>query len=293
VARAALSGDPLAHALRPPRPGDGAFRRPYRAGPLTRAALTVALIAALALGGRSSTASAVAQSEVPTYGVEIVGNRPHDPEAFTQGLVFHEGVLYESTGLHGRSSVRKVDVETGRVLARRSVPRQHFAEGLTIFQGRVVQLTWQSQKGFVYDLGFRLTREFAYVGEGWGLTHDGTSLIMSDGTARLRFLDPATFAVRRVLDVSDAGRPVESLNELELVRGEIYANVWPTDWIVRIDPASGRVVGRVDLTGLLAPHERRGNEDVANGIAYDASADRLFLTGKLWPRLYEVRLRRR
>jgi len=202
-------------------------------------------------------------------------------------------VLYESTGLHGRSSVRKVDVETGRVLARRSVPRQHFAEGLTIFQGRVVQLTWQSQKGFVYDLGFRLTREFAYVGEGWGLTHDGTSLIMSDGTARLRFLDPATFAVRRVLDVSDAGRPVESLNELELVRGEIYANVWPTDWIVRIDPASGRVVGRVDLTGLLAPHERRGNEDVANGIAYDASADRLFLTGKLWPRLYEVRLRRR
>ena len=189
--------------------------------------------------------------------------------------------------------MRRVDLETGRVLSRRSVPRPYFAEGLTIFQGRVVQLTWQSQKGFVYDLGLRLTREFAYTGEGWGLTHDGASLIMSDGTPRLRFLDPVTFAVRRVLDVTDAGRPVESLNELEFVRGEVYANVWPTDWIVRIDPVAGRVVGRVDLTGLLAPHERRGTEDVANGIAYDASADRLFLTGKLWPRLYEVRLRRR
>ena len=247
----------------------------------------------LAAGGRASTSVALAQPDVPTYGVEIVGNRPHDPDAFTQGLVFHDGALYESTGLHGRSSVRRVDLETGRVLSRRSVPRPYFAEGLTIFQGRVVQLTWQSQKGFVYDLGLRLTREFAYTGEGWGLTHDGTSLIMSDGTPRLRFLDPATFAVRRVLDVTDAGRPVESLNELEFVRGEVYANVWPTDWIVRIDPVSGRVVGRVDLTGLLAPHERRGTEDVANGIAYDASADRLFLTGKLWPRLYEVRLRRR
>ncbi len=247
----------------------------------------------LAAGGRASTSVALAQPDVPTYGVEIVGNRPHDPDAFTQGLVFHDGTLYESTGLHGRSSVRRVDLETGRVLSRRSVPRPYFAEGLTIFQGRVVQLTWQSQKGFVYDLGLRLTREFAYTGEGWGLTHDGASLIMSDGTPRLRFLDPVTFAVRRVLDVTDAGRPVESLNELEFVRGEVYANVWPTDWIVRIDPVSGRVVSRVDLTGLLAPHERRGTEDVANGIAYDASADRLFLTGKLWPRLYEVRLRRR
>src|SRR5206468_1188543 len=151
--------------------------------------------------------------------------------------------------------VRRVDLETGRVLSRRSVPRPYFAEGLTIFQGRVVQLTWQSQKGFVYDLGLRLTREFAYTGEGWGLTHDGASLIMSDGTPRLRFLDPVTFAVRRVLDVTDAGRPVESLNELEFVRGEVYANVWPTDWIVRIDPVSGRVVGRVDLTGWLAAPE--------------------------------------
>jgi len=189
--------------------------------------------------------------------------------------------------------VRRVDLETGRVLARRSVPRQYFAEGLTIFQGRVVQLTWQSQKGFVYDLGLRPTREFAYTGEGWGLTHDGTWLIMSDGTSRLRFLDPATFTVRRVLDVTNGARPVDSLNELEFVRGEVYANVWPTDWMVRIDPVSGRVIGRVDLTGLLAPHERRGTEDVANGIAYDATGDRLFLTGKLWPRLYEVRLRRR
>jgi glutamine cyclotransferase len=293
VARGALSGDPLAHALRPPWPGGAALRRSHAAGPLTRVALAAALLAALAAGGRASTSVALAEPDVPTYGVEIVGTRPHDPDAFTQGLVFHDGALYESTGLHGRSSVRRVDLDTGRVLSRRSVPRQYFAEGLTIFQGRIVQLTWQSQKGFVYDLGLRLTREFAYTGEGWGLTHDGTSLIMSDGTSRLRFLDPATFAVRRVLDVTDAGRPVESLNELEFVRGEVYANVWPTDWIVRIDPVSGRVVGRVDLTGLLAPHERHGTEDVANGIAYDASADRLFLTGKLWPRLYEVRLRRR
>jgi len=283
----------MADALRPPRPGRAAFRRPYRTGPLTRIALAAALLAGLAAGSRAPTPVAVAQSDVPTYGVEIVSNRPHDPDAFTQGLVFHDGVLYESTGLHGRSSVRKVDLETGRVLARRSVARQYFAEGLTIFQGRVVQLTWQSQKGFVYDLGLRPTREFAYAGEGWGLTHDGTSLIMSDGTSRLRFLDPATFTVRRVLDVTAGGDPVDSLNELEFVRGEVYANVWPTDWIVRIDPVSGRVVGRVDLTGLLAPHERRGTEDVANGIAYDAAGDRLFLTGKLWSRLYEVRLRRR
>ena len=286
----------MAAALRPPRPRDGALRRPHRAGPLTRAILAAALVGLLAFaapGGRPSAPVALAQPDVPTYGVEIVSGRPHDPDAFTQGLVFHGGVLYESTGLNGRSSVRKVDLDTGRVLARRSVPKQYFAEGLTIFQNRLVQLTWQSQKGFVYDLGFRLTREFAYVGEGWGLTHDGTSLVMSDGTARLRFLDPTTFAVRRTLDVTLDGRPMEALNELEFVRGEVYANVWPTDWIVRIDPASGHVVGRVDLTGLLPPHERRGDEDVANGIAYDAAGDRLFLTGKLWSRLYEVRLRRR
>jgi len=260
---------------------------------LTRALLVAVLIAALAIGFHEPTPSARAQSDVPAYVVEIVKSRPHDHDAFTQGLVFHEGHLYESTGLQGRSSVRKVDLESGKVLTRRAVARQYFAEGLTIFQGRVIQLTWQSQTGFVYDMNFRPLSRFVYRGEGWGLTHDGSVLIMSDGTPRLRFLDPTTFAVKRTVDVTEAGRPIEGLNELEYVRGEIYANVWPTDWLVRIDPASGRVVGRVDLTGLLAPHERKGNEDVANGIAYDAAGDRLFLTGKLWSRLFEVRLRRK
>jgi len=251
------------------------------------------LLLSLAVG-TVVVSSAAPVRKTPVYGYRIVHTYPHDRSAFTQGLEYRGGFLYEGTGLNGHSGIRKVELETGKVLQQVPLEQQYFGEGIALLDQRIIELTWRSQRGFIYDRDtFRRTGSFDYPGEGWGLTHDGTWLIMSDGTSRLRFLDPATFTVRRVLDVTDGARPVDSLNELEFVRGEVYANVWPTDWMVRIDPVSGRVVGRVDLTGLLAPHERRGTEDVANGIAYDASGDRLFLTGKLWPRLYEVRLRRR
>lgn len=226
------------------------------------------------------------------YDYEVVRAWPHDPGAFTQGLVFREGALLESTGLPGRSSLREVELATGRVKKKVDVPRPYFAEGLAVMGDRAFQLTWQHQKGFVYDADtFRLLREFSYDGEGWGLATDGRHLILSDGTPRLRFLEPQGFAVVRTLDVTEGGRPVPHLNELEFIRGEIFANVWQTEEIARIDPATGEVRGRIDFAGLLAAHERGPETDVFNGIAYDAAADRLFVTGKCWPKLFEVRLR--
>ena len=243
-------------------------------------------------GGNNSGASQAQGVSIYTY--EVVNTFPHDPEAFTQGLIYHEGVLYESTGLYGASALRRVELQTGRVLQQVAVPREYFAEGLTLFQGRLFQLTWQAQKGFIYDQqSFRQAGEFSYTGEGWGLTHDGESLIMSDGSHQIRFLDPATFQVRRTISVNDQGRPIQRLNELEYIRGEIYANIWQTDRIVRIDPASGRILGWIDLAGLLSSQDRRREVDVLNGIAYDEANDRLFVTGKLWPKLFEIRLRRR
>lgn len=246
-------------------------------------------------GAGGTTNSGASQTGgVPVYTYEVVNTFPHDPEAYTQGLVYYEGVLYESTGQYGASSLRRVELQTGRVLQRVAVPREYFAEGLALFQGRLFQLTWQAQKGFIYDLqSFRQTGEFRYTGEGWGLTHDGESLIMSDGSQQIRFLDPATFQVRRIISVNDQGRPIQRLNELEYIRGEIYANIWQTDRIVRIDPATGRILGWIDLTGLLPAQDRRREVDVLNGIAYDEANDRLFVTGKLWPKLFEIRLRRR
>jgi glutamine cyclotransferase len=242
-------------------------------------------------GARGQGQTDVSAEPIPVYGYEIKRVYPHDPAAFTQGLVFRDGQLWESTGLNGESSLRKVELETGRVLKRVEVPRQFFAEGMTVFRNRVYQLTWQSQRAFVYDPEtFQKLGEFAYEGEGWGLTHDGESLIMSDGTNRLRFLDPETFAVRRAVTVTAAGRPVNELNELEYVNGEVYANVWRTDRVARIDPRTGRVVGWIDLTGLLPAAEHSAITDVLNGIAYDAASDRLFVTGKLWPKLFEIRL---
>lgn len=224
------------------------------------------------------------------YGYEVVATYPHDPEAFTQGLVYDDGVLYESTGLNGRSSLRRVNLQTGEVLQRRDIDPQYFAEGLALFNNQLIQLTWQSNKGFVYDkTSFEPLREWNYPTEGWGLTHDGAQLIMSDGSAILRFLDPATFAVTREITVTDQGQPVMRLNELEYVNGEVFANVWQTDLIARIDPQSGRVLGWIDLGGLLTPAERQGT-DVLNGIAYDPAGDRLFVTGKLWPKLFEIKL---
>jgi glutamine cyclotransferase len=225
------------------------------------------------------------------YTFEVKNSYPHDREAFTQGLVFHDGLLWESTGQYGSSSLRRVELKTGRVVKSVPVAREFFAEGMTVFGGKVYQLTWQEQRAFVYDAKtFRRIGEFTYVGEGWGLTHDGESLVMSDGTSTLRLLDPATFAVRRTVQVADNGRPVSQLNELEYVRGEIYANVWQEDRVARIDPGTGRVTAWIDFAGLLSKSEARGDEDVLNGIAYDEAGDRLFVTGKLWPKLFEVRL---
>ena len=223
--------------------------------------------------------------------IRVVHTYPHDESAFTQGLVFADGHLYESTGLNGHSSLRMVDVETGRVLQELPVPSQFFAEGLTVWGSTLVQLTWQAHLGFVYDrFSFRLLRTFNYDGEGWGLTQDGKSLILSDGTAELRFLDPQTFREQRRITVKDHGRPVTELNELEFVRGQIYANIWHSDRIARIQPATGKVIGWIDLKDLLPVSERSNGEAVLNGIAYDAAHDRLFVTGKLWPKLFEIKI---
>ena len=255
------------------------------------------LIASLALlsGARNSTAAAPSpQDGVPVYGYQIVHAYPHDPHAFTEGLFYLDGFLYESTGLEGQSSIRKVQIETGEVLQRLSVPSRYFGEGIVNWKGHLVSLTWKSQIGFVYDLRtFRLQRHFSYAGEGWALTQDGSHLIMSDGTDQLRWLDPETLRETGRLSVSFSGKPLRDLNELEWVRGEIYANVWQTNWIARIDPHSGAVVGLIDCRGLLESGDFvAGQTDVLNGIAYDAQGDRLFITGKNWPKLFEIQLRR-
>ncbi|MHC4229560.1 MAG: glutaminyl-peptide cyclotransferase [Planctomycetota bacterium] len=222
---------------------------------------------------------------------EIVNTHPHDPNAFTQGLVFEDGFLYEGTGLNGRSELRKVELETGKVLRTRKLPDEYFGEGITILGGRIIQLTFQSNVGFVYDKEtFELLQEFSYPSEGWGLTHDGEHLIMSDGTPMLYFLDPETLARVRKIMVLDKDNALWGLNELEYIKGQIYANVWPKNRIVRIDPNSGKVIGWIDFKGLLAPQDYSNDLDVFNGIAYDPAGDRLFVTGKCWPKLFEVKL---
>ena len=233
------------------------------------------------------------KDSVPKYGYEIVNTWPHDKDAYTQGLVFYEGKLLESTGQEGRSSLRLVEPETGKVLKKINVPRPYFAEGITFFKGRIYQLTWQHQLGFIYDVeSFEKVGEFSYRGEGWGLTNDGSSLILSDGTNRIRFLDPNNFQVNRTISVLDGSTPVDRINELEYVHGEIYANIWHKDRVARIEPQTGRVVGWIDLTGLRPLSEAKDNEAVLNGLAYDESKDRLYVTGKLWPKLFEIRLKR-
>jgi glutamine cyclotransferase len=232
----------------------------------------------------------------PTYTYEIRKSYRHDSSAYTQGLVIHDGVLFESTGLYGSSTLRRVDLKTGRVLKRLDVPADYFAEGLTLFEGKLFQLTWHAHKGFIYDPdSFAKLGEFPYDGEGWGLTHDGHSLIMSDGTNQLRFLNPASFKVERSIKVFDGARPLTQLNELEYIKGEIYANVWQTDRIARINPQDGKLLGWIDLTGLLKPDQGAYQPpvDVLNGIAYDEKENRLYVTGKLWPRLFEIKLKRK
>ena len=234
------------------------------------------------------TGQAPPTGTVPLYTYRIVRTYPHDPNAFTQGLQFLDGVLYEGTGLNGRSSIRKVQLETGKVLQERAISPEYFGEGITVWKNDLLELTWQSHVAIVYEKAtFEPKKRFSYPGEGWGLTHDGTNLIMSDGSDELRVLDPTTFAEKRRIKVTAAGSPLRNLNELEYVKGEIFANIWQTDYVARIAPESGRVVAYIDLRGLLTPAER-AKTDVLNGIAYDAARDRLFVTGKLWPKLFEI-----
>ncbi len=232
------------------------------------------------------------RAAVPTYDYEIRHVYPHDTSAFTEGLFYLNGYLYESTGLEQHSSIRKVRIKTGEVVQKVDIPPQYFGEGIVNWQGRLISLTWKSQIGFVFDLEtFKLQRQFSYPGEGWALTRNDKQLIMSDGTPYLRFLDPKTLAETGRIEVTLEGKPLRNVNELEWVKGEIYANVWQTNTIVRIDPASGRVVGLVNLAGLLQPSDIvEGQTDVLNGIAYDARGDRLFVTGKNWPKVFEIRL---
>jgi glutamine cyclotransferase len=230
----------------------------------------------------------------PEYSYEVVNAWHHDPDAFTQGLQYLNGELYESTGLNGKSSLRRVELTTGKVLQKIDIPQEYFAEGMTILGDRIYQLTYQTHIGFIYDLKtFQQLGTWHYEGEGWGLTNDGKELIMSNGSNKINFLDPRSLAITHTIEVFDEGYPVENLNELEYIKGEIFANIWTTDRVARIDPATGKVVGWIDLGGLLGPSEKTEKVDVLNGIAYDEKGDRIFVTGKLWPKLFEIKIKKK
>jgi len=257
-----------------------------------------AIVAAQATPPATATTAATATPEPsptpappPTYGYEVVASYPHDPEAFTQGLIFYNGGLYEGTGRWGESTLREVALESGAVLRSRNLEDQYFGEGITLFEDKIFQLTWQEQTGFVYDRAtFEPLQTFTYPHEGWGITHDGERLIVSDGTATIRFWDPVTLQEIGRIAVRDDQGPVNRLNELEYVDGEIWANIWLTDRIARISPQTGEVLGYIDLTGLLDTSKLTQPADVLNGIAYDPATGRIFVTGKLWPTLYEIRV---
>ena len=251
-----------------------------------RIVLLAAALAAAACGPASEA------GDIPEYTYRVIHTYPHDNHAFTQGLLYLNGFLYEGTGQNAESSIRKVELATGKVLQQHDIPEAYFGEGIVNWKDRLIEITWTTQVGFIYDLAtFQLKSQFQYPGQGWGLTQDGKRIVMSDGTPQIRFWDPETLAELGRINVTAVGVPVQDLNELEWVKGEIYANIWQTDRIARIDPNNGRVVGWIDCSGLLNPHDRVGGEGaVLNGIAYDASTDRLFVTGKLWPKLFEIRL---
>jgi len=237
------------------------------------------------------TESSHSPQAIPLYTYRVINLYPHDRNAFTQGLVFENDFLYEGTGLHEKSSLRKVELATGSVIQMKELPRKFFGEGVTIYENRIIQLTWRSHTGFVYDKeSFALLQEFSYPMEGWGITHDGSHLIMSDGTSTLHFLDPHTFKEVDQITVTDANGLVSKLNELEYVKGEIYANVWPTERVAMIKPHTGQVSGWIELRGLLNKEDYDTPMDVLNGIAYDEKDDRLFVTGKWWPTLFEIKL---
>jgi glutaminyl-peptide cyclotransferase len=260
---------------------------PTSAPSRTSTAYVVAVPLPLAMTAPATATPAAAP--VATY--KVIKTYPHDRNAYTEGLVYENGFLYEGTGLNGQSALRKVDLETGQIEQTHAIPDIYFGEGVTIYGNRIIQLTWQSHIGFVYDkASFQPLSDFHYSTEGWGITHDDHRLIMSDGTATLHFLDPETFQEVGTINVYDDNGPVIKLNELEYIHGEIYANVWQTDRIVRISPQTGQVLGWIDLTGLLSQDDRQPPVDVLNGIAYDAQHDRLFVTGKLWPKLFEIKI---
>lgn len=245
-----------------------------------------------------NSANAPAKTALPVYTYDIVKSYPHDPTAFTQGLVFHNGFIYEGTG--GKegdeffSSLRKVEIESGKILQKRDISREYFGEGITIHNDKIYQLTWREQTAFVYNLeDFSPVKEFRYSGQGWGLTDNGTDFFMSDGTHVIRVLDPETFQVKRTIVVNDeSGNPLMQLNELEWVKGEIWANVWQSTSIARIDPANGKLLGRIDLKPIMNEEQKQNPKaDVLNGIAYDEAGDRIFVTGKMWRRLFEIKLK--
>jgi glutaminyl-peptide cyclotransferase len=262
-----------------------------RTGPLGRAWRSFFTVCLLAMAA-SLASCGQAPSSVPSRDYTVVNVYPHDTNAFTEGLLFLNGALYESTGQYGQSTLRKVDLKSGKVLQQVTVAPQFFGEGLAQLDGKLYQLTWQEKAGFVYDLNtFQLERRFYNPYEGWGLTSDGKSLIMGDGSDQLRFFDPQTWSVQRTIDVRENGVAVPNVNELEYIKGEIYANIWRTDRIVRIDPATGNVLRDYDLSGLLPDTDRQPNTDVLNGIAYDPNGDHLYVTGKNWPKLFEIKLK--
>jgi glutamine cyclotransferase len=247
-----------------------------------------------ALACQTTSVANLNSDKVPVYGYEIVHTYAHDRDAFTQGLLINDGKAIESTGEVGRSSLRRVEIESGNVIQKVDVPPPYFAEGITLLKGKIYQLTWQHKVGFVYDAStFQQLGKFNYEGEGWGLTNDGASLILSDGSNQIRFLDPDNFQVKRTITVLNGHTAVNEINELEYVQGEIYANIWHDNRIARIDPQSGTVTGWIDLKGLLAPGDVTDEEAVLNGIAYDEAARRLFVTGKLWPKVFEIRLKQK
>jgi glutaminyl-peptide cyclotransferase len=255
---------------------------------------TEALLLWAALCAPPCAGAHAAAAAVPIYDYDIVHTYPHDASAFTEGLFYLNGFLYESTGLEAHSTIRKVRLETGEVVQKLDIPAQYFGEGIVEWRGHLISLTWKSHTGFVFDLAsFKLQRQFHYDGEGWALTRNDQHIIMSDGTAELRFLNPNTLQETGRLQVTLDGKPVHNVNELEWVKGEIFANVWESNWILRIDPGNGHVVGLIDLSGLLPGSDVvPGHTDVLNGIAYDPKGDRLFVTGKNWPKLFEIHLRR-
>ena len=249
------------------------------------------LLAVLCMGCCANLGSSIDINAIPVYTYQVLNTYPHDQSAFTEGLVFEDGVLYEGTGLYKYSNLRRVKLETGKILQIRELSNQYFGEGITIYGNKIIQLTWKSHLGFVYDkYNFELIQEFNYPTEGWGITYDGDFLIMSDGTSTLHFLDPETFEEMSQIEVYENDIPVTKINELEYVQGEIFANIWLTERIARINPLTGQVIGWIDLKGILSPEDYSEKVDVLNGIAYDAKNNRFWVTGKFWPKLFEIEL---